>query len=243
MNKIAVVTGGSRGIGRAISLAFARKGYQVVINYTSNKEAAQQTLEEIEKQGVKGEIYQAPVEDYASVESMGKYVQDTFGVPQVLVNNAGINKDQLFIRMKPEEFQSVIDVNLTGVYNCSKVFSRAMLKQKTGSIINMSSVAGLRGNAGQANYAASKSGVIGLTKTLAREFAQRSVRVNAVAPGFIDTEMTSTLSEEVKTQMLEQIPLSRYGSPEEVANVVTFLAEDATYLTGQVINVDGGMVM
>ncbi len=243
MSSIAVITGGSRGIGRAVSVSLAKKGYYVVINYTSNQEAAMKALEALKEQGGEGELYQAPVENYSAIQDMGEYVNKELGTPAVLVNNAGINQDQLFIRMKPEDFKKVIDVNLTGVYNCSKVFTRAMLKQKTGSMINMSSVAGVTGNPGQANYAASKSGVIGFTKTLAREFANRGIRVNAVAPGFIDTEMTSNLSESMKEQMLQQIPMGRYGSPEEVARVVSFLADEASYLTGQVIHVDGGMVM
>ncbi|ACB84943.1 3-oxoacyl-[acyl-carrier-protein] reductase [Natranaerobius thermophilus] len=243
MSKIAVITGGSRGIGRSVTLNLAKAGYDVLINYSSNSSACQEVKKEVEAIGQRAECYQAAVENYQDVEAMGNYAMEKYGNINVLVNNAGITQDKLFLRMKEQDFEKVIDVNLKGVYNCSKVFSKPMIKNRSGTIINMASIAGIIGNAGQANYSASKAGVIGLTKTLARELAPRGVRVNAVAPGFIDTEMTENLSEQVKEELLNQIPMKRYGCPEEVAETVLFLTEQATYLTGQVINVDGGMVM
>ncbi len=243
MSKVAVVTGGSRGIGREICLAFARAGYYVVVNYNKNRDAAEQVVEEVESLGVEGMSYQAAVEDFNSCEKMAKKVIDAFGSVDILVNNAGITKDKLFLRMTEEDFKSVIDTNLVGAFNATKVFSRGMLKNRSGAIINISSVVGLTGNAGQANYAASKAGIHGLTKSLAREFAPRNVRVNAVAPGFISTEMTEQLAEDVRKQLLQEIPMGRYGEPEEVARTVLFLARDATYLTGQVLSVNGGMSM
>ncbi|OWZ84192.1 3-oxoacyl-[acyl-carrier-protein] reductase [Natranaerobius trueperi] len=243
MSKTAVITGGSRGIGREITLTLAKAGYDVIINYASNSDASYEVKKEVEEIGQRAECFQASVDDFEAVQKMADFVSEEFGTVDVLINNAGITKDKLFLRMSEQDFQKVIDVNLKGVYNCSKVFSRMMMKNKSGSIINMSSVAGVMGNPGQANYSASKAGVIGFTKSLAREFAPRGVRINAVAPGFIDTDMTKQLSEKVKDELLNQIPLNRYGEAEEVAKTVLFLVEDATYMTGQVLSVDGGMAM
>ncbi len=243
MGKVAVVTGGSRGIGKNIALELAKTGYDLLINYASSSGPCHELIQQVEELGQTAKCYQASIEDMDSVAKMGDFAIQELGKVDVLVNNAGITKDKLFLRMNEQDFQDVIDVNLKGVYNCSKVFSKSMMKNRSGCIVNMASIAGVMGNAGQANYAASKAGVIGLTKTLAREFAGRSIRVNAVAPGFIDTDMTDKLPDDVKEQLLKQIPLNRYGQPEEVARTVKFLVEDATYITGQVINVDGGMVM
>ncbi|MED4163126.1 3-oxoacyl-[acyl-carrier-protein] reductase [Halalkalibacterium halodurans] len=242
--KTAIVTGASRGIGRATAMELARHGANVVVNYAGNKEKAEKVVSEIKELGVEAIAIQTDVADSESVQAMVKETIDTFGAVDILVNNAGITRDNLFMRMKEEDWDAVIDTNLKGVFHCSKAVTRPMMKQRFGRIINVSSVVGAIGNAGQANYVAAKAGVIGLTKTLARELANRNITVNAVAPGFIETDMTGELPEDVKAQMLGQIPLARLGQPEEVAKAVRFLAsDDASYLTGQTIHVNGGMVM
>lgn len=244
VEKTALVTGAGKGIGKAIALAFAQAGYNVIINYNGSKEAAQSVLKEAESYGVKAITIQADISNDEQVKAMIDQAMEQFGRIDVLVNNSGINKDGLMMRMSLEDFHKVIAVNLEGTFNCIKHVSRIMMKQRSGSIINMSSVVGLIGNAGQANYASSKAGVIGLTKSAARELALRQIRVNAIAPGFIDTDMTAKLAKKDKTKMMEQIPLKIFGKPEDVANVCVALASDAfSYVTGQVIHVDGGMVM
>jgi 3-oxoacyl-[acyl-carrier protein] reductase len=240
----ALVTGGSRGIGRAICLELAGNGLNVAVNYSGNKEKAEAVVEECRSRGVESFAVQADVGDSKAAQEMVKEVVNTFGSIDVLVNNAGITRDTLVMRMKDEDFDDVINTNLKGVFNCSKAATRPMMKQRSGRIINISSVVGALGNAGQANYAASKAGVIGLTKSMAREFANRNILVNAVAPGFVSTEMTDDLSAEAKEGLLQQIPLGKLGEPSHVAKVVRFLAsEDAAYMTGQTLHVDGGMYM
>ena len=242
MNKVALITGANRGIGKQIAITLAKQGFDIVINYRTANDSLNEVIKEIESQGVKCLAVQGDVSVFEDCENMTKQVIEKFERIDVLVNNAGITKDMLFIRMKPEDFKQVIDVNLIGTYNMTKNVSQYMIKQRYGKIINISSVVGLHGNAGQANYSASKAGIIGFTKSLAKELAGRNILVNAVAPGFIETDMTSVLKEEVKTNILNSIPLKREGKPEEVANVVKFLAlEDSSYITGQVISVDGGM--
>lgn len=242
--KTALVTGASRGIGRAIALAFARSGYNVAINYNGSAAAAEEVRREAESSGVTAITVQADVSSHESVKNMVDTVMETFGRIDVLVNNSGITKDGLLIRMTPEDFGRVLDVNLTGTFNCIQNTARIMMRQRSGAIINLSSVVGVTGNAGQANYAASKAGVIGLTKSCARELAMRGIRVNAIAPGFIETDMTASLREQDKEKMLAGIPLKQFGKPEQVADVCLALASDAfSYVTGQVIHVDGGMVM
>lgn len=242
--KIALVTGGARGIGRAISLELAHSGADVAINYGGSEAAAKELATEIEQLGRKALIVQANVADSEAVQDMVKQVVEHFGRLDILVNNAGITRDNLVMRMKDEEWDEVINVNLKGVYNCIKAVTRTMMKQRFGRIINISSVVGVLGNAGQANYVAAKAGVIGLTKTMARELCTRGITVNAVAPGFIETDMTAKLSEDVQEGILSQVPLARLGRPEEVAKVVRFLSsEDAAYMTGQTLHVDGGMFM
>ena len=241
--KIAFVTGGSRGIGKEIAVALARAGADIALADIMESEA-RDTAAEIEAIGVRAVGYGCDVSSFADVERVGKVFVDDFGRVDFLVNNAGITRDKLLLRMKPEDWGQVIDVNLTGVFNVVKVFSPLMLKQKSGKIVNISSVIGLMGNAGQVNYSASKAGVLGLTKSLARELAPRGVTVNAVAPGFIQTAMTDKLSDEVKAGMLGAIPLGRLGTVGDVANIVMFLCSHmADYVTGQVVNCDGGMVM
>lgn len=242
--KHAIVTGASRGIGRMIALEFAKHGANVAVNYAGSEDKAKEVVEEIKQYGVEAFPIQADVSDEASVKKMVKEVIGTFGGLDILVNNAGINRDNLLMRMKEEEFDEVISINLKGVFLCTKAVARQMMKQRGGRIINVASIVGVAGNPGQANYVAAKAGVIGLTKTTAKELASRNILVNAVAPGFITTDMTDALTDEQKEAMLEMIPLARFGEPEDVAKVVRFLAsEDAAYLTGQTIHIDGGMVM
>ncbi|MFC5712182.1 3-oxoacyl-[acyl-carrier-protein] reductase [Thalassorhabdus alkalitolerans] len=240
----ALITGASRGIGRAIALELAKNGINVGVNYAGSKEKAEAVVKECEEYGVRSFAIQADVSNEQDVKAMIKETVDQFGRLDILVNNAGITRDNLVMRLKEDDWDAVMDTNLKGVFQCSKAVARQMMKQRAGKIINISSVVGVLGNAGQANYVAAKAGVIGLTKTLAREFASRNIQVNAVAPGFIETEMTEELGEEVKNDLLNQIPLGKLGKPEEVAAVVRFLSSsDADYLTGQTIHVDGGMVM
>jgi 3-oxoacyl-[acyl-carrier protein] reductase len=242
--KIAVVTGASRGIGRAVALALADAGAHIVVNYAGNAQAAKDTAKAIEQKGKQAFIYQADVADSEQVAKMMEEVLKVFGKIDILVNNAGITRDNLLMRMKEDEWDQVIATNLKGVYNCIKAVTRPMMKQRFGRIINISSVVGSIGNPGQANYVAAKAGVIGLTKATAKELASRGITVNAVAPGFIETDMTAKLNEEVQSGLLNQIPLQRLGQPDDVAHMVCFLAsEKAAYVTGQTIHVDGGMYM
>ena len=240
--KVALVTGASRGIGREIALTLAKEGANVIINYNGSKERAEEVKNTIESAGGSASVYQCNVSDFEACEAMMKDLIKEFGHIDILVNNAGITKDNLIMKMKEEDFDAVLNINLKGTFNTIRHLSRQMLKQRSGKIINISSVSGILGNAGQANYAASKAGVIGLTKTMARELASRGITVNAVAPGFVDTEMTEVLSEEVKEAACRQIPLGRFGMPSDIANMVAYLAsEKADYITGQVFSVDGGM--
>jgi len=242
--KNALVTGGSRGIGKAIALELARQGANVAVNYAGNEVKAQAVVEEIESMHVKSFKVQADVAEESDVKGMVKEVIGQFGSVDILVNNAGVTRDNLLMRMKTEEFDQVINTNLKGVFLCTKAVTRQMMKQRSGKIINVSSIVGISGNPGQANYVAAKAGVIGLTKSTAKELASRNIHVNAVAPGFISTDMTDELTEEQRESMLALIPLAKLGSSEDVANVVRFLAsEDANYITGQTIHIDGGMVM
>lgn len=243
-NKGAVVTGGPRGIGRAVAEALAAEGATVAVIYAGNTKAAEDTVRAIEEAGGKAFAVQCDVADEAAVTDMVKMVHEKLGTIDVFVNNAGITRDGLLMRMKREDWDAVLSTNLTGVYNCTKAVTKIMMKQRSGSIINMTSVVGETGNAGQANYAAAKAGVIGFTKSVAKELASRNIRVNAVAPGCIDTDMTAVLSDAVKEEMIKSIPLGRTAAPEEVAQAVVFLAsQKAGYITGQTLNVDGGMVM
>lgn len=242
--KTALVTGASRGIGRAIAIKLASEGASVAINYAGNAKAAEEVKSIIEAAGGKAMLVQADVSSAESVEAMIKEVVEAFGGIDILVNNAGITRDGLLMRMKEEDWDAVINTNLKGVFYCTKAVSKLMMKKRAGRIVNMASVVGLTGNAGQANYAAAKAGVIGFSKTMAKELASRGIIVNMVAPGYIDTDMTAVLSESVRETMVSGIPLGRAGTPEDVANAVLFLVSDAaSYITGQVINVDGGMVM
>ena len=243
-NKTVFVTGASRGIGKEVALKFAENGYNVVINYVSSKTNVEELKTEFENKGVKALIMQADVTDKDAIETLVKKAIEEFGSIDVLVNNAGITKDNLLMRMSDEEFDKVIEVNLKGTYIVTKAVTKYMMKKRKGSIINLSSVVGVAGNAGQCNYAASKAGIIGFTKSVAKELASRNIRSNAVAPGFIETDMTAVLSDEVKENIHNQIPLKRMGNAREVANVIYFLgSNESSYITGQVINVDGGMVM
>jgi len=242
--KVALVTGASRGIGREIALEFAREGADVAVNYAGSEEKAREVAEEIKAMGRKALLVQCDVSDSQAVQDMIKSVVDYFGGLDILVNNAGITRDNLILRMKEEEWDAVINTNLKGVFLCTKAAARAMMKKRSGRIINISSIVGITGNPGQANYVAAKSGVIGLTKTTAKEFASRGITVNAIAPGFISTDMTENLSEEVKEAMIKQVPLARIGEPKEIARVALFLASpDSSYMTGQILRVDGGMGM
>ncbi|CAC9395310.1 3-oxoacyl-[acyl-carrier-protein] reductase [Staphylococcus aureus] len=244
MTKSALVTGASRGIGRSIALQLAEEGYNVAVNYAGSKEKAEAVVEEIKAKGVDSFAIQANVADADEVKVMIKEVVSQFGSLDVLVNNAGITRDNLLMRMKEQEWDDVIDTNLKGVFNCIQKATPQMLRQRSGAIINLSSVVGAVGNPGQANYVATKAGVIGLTKSAARELASRGITVNAVAPGFIVSDMTDALSDELKEQMLTQIPLARFGQDTDIANTVAFLASDkAKYITGQTIHVNGGMYM
>ncbi|MFE5319636.1 3-oxoacyl-[acyl-carrier-protein] reductase [Paenibacillus sp. NPDC056579] len=242
--KTALVTGASRGIGRAIALTLAEAGADVAVNYAGSEAAAAEVVSLIEAMGRKAVKIKADVSSSQEVDDMFKIVLETFGKVDILVNNAGITRDNLIMRMKEEEFDQVIATNLKGVFNCVKAATRPMMKQRYGRIINISSVVGALGNPGQANYVAAKAGVIGMTKATAKELASRGITVNAVAPGFIETDMTDKLSEDTRSQLLQQIPLARLGQPEDIAKAVRFLAsEDAAYMTGQTIHVDGGMYM
>ena len=242
--KTAVVTGGSRGIGRAICIELAKQGANIVVNYSGSEDKAKQVVLEIEALGAKAIAIQANVADSVAVDAMMKQAVETFGSLDILVNNAGITRDNLLMRMKEQEWDDVIDTNLKGVFLCTKAVTRQMMKQRAGRIINISSIVGVAGNPGQANYVAAKAGVIGLTKTCAQELASRNILVNAIAPGFITTEMTDSLPEEIKEAMLKQIPLAKLGQPEDVAKAVVFFASDqANYITGQTLHIDGGLVM
>lgn len=244
MSKSALVTGASRGIGRSIALQLAEEGYNVAVNYAGSKDKAEAVVEEIKAKGVDSFAIQANVANGDEVKAMIKEVVSQFGSVDVLVNNAGITRDNLLMRMKEQEWDDVIDTNLKGVFNCIQKVTPQMLRQRGGAIINLSSVVGAVGNPGQANYVATKAGVVGLTKSSARELASRGITVNAVAPGFIVSDMTDALSDELKDQMLEHIPLARFGEDTDIANTVAFLASDkAKYITGQTIHVNGGMYM
>lgn len=243
-NKVALITGATRGIGKEIALELAENGFDIAVNYRSEHTGMDDLKKEIEKNGVRCEFVNADVANFEECESMVKETIEKFGKIDILINNAGITKDGLIMRMKKEDFEAVLDVNLTGTFNVTRNVIPYMLKQRSGRIINLSSVVGIVGNAGQTNYSASKAGIIGFTKSLAKEVASRNILVNAIAPGFIDTDMTNVLSDVVKEGINAQIPLKRMGTPREVAKIVKFLSsEDSSYVTGQVINVDGGMVM
>lgn len=242
--KVAVVTGSARGIGRAICLKLARLGADVVVNDVSNEEMALGLVKEIEKMGRKAMFIKADIADVAEARKLMDETVEKFRKIDVLVNNAGITRDNLILRMREEEWDAVLNVNLKGTFNCVQAATKYMIKQRRGVIVNIASIVGMTGNAGQANYSASKAGVIGLTKTIARELASRGIRANAVAPGFIETDMTRRLSEDIRERLIKQIPLTRLGGPEDVANLVAFLAsEESSYITGEIIKVDGGMVM
>ncbi len=242
--RAAIVTGGSRGIGRAVCLALAEQGVNVVVNYAGSAAAAEETAALCREKGVEAIAVQASVADAAQVDALFEKAVEAFGRVDILVNNAGITKDNLIVRISEEDFDAVIDTNLKGAFLCCKKAARLMMRQKWGRIVNVSSVVALRGNPGQANYCASKAGVIGLTKSLAKELSSRHITVNAVAPGFIDTDMTRVLSENARTAILTQVPLGTFGQPEDVARTVAFFAsENAGYITGQVLCVDGGMAM
>lgn len=241
---VVLITGGSRGIGKAIANKFAENGYNLVINYVSDSTDIKSLSAEFEQKGAQVLFIKTDVKDLESCENMIKSAIDKFGKIDVLVNNAGITKDALIMRMKEEDFNKVIDINLKGTFNVTKSVVPFMMKKRSGKIVNLSSVVGVTGNAGQCNYSASKAGIIGFTKSLAKELASRNIRVNAVAPGFIKTDMTDVLSDNVKEEINKQIPMKKMGTPEDVANVVYFLSSnESSYITGQVINIDGGMVM
>lgn len=242
--RVALITGGSRGIGKAIAIKLASLGADIAINYTSREESALEAKKEIEDMGVKCFIIKCDVSNFEDSQNMVNEVINEYSKIDILVNNAGITKDGLLMKMKEEDFDKVISVNLKGVFNCTKAVTRPMMKQKYGKIINMASVVGVMGNAGQSNYCASKAGVIGFTKSTARELASRNITINAIAPGFIESDMTNVLKDEVKAAYESSIPMKKMGKTEDVANVAAFLASDiSSYVTGQTINVDGGMVM
>lgn len=242
--KIALVTGASRGIGRAIALRLAEAGATVVINYAGNVKAAEEVKSMIVDAGGKAMLIQADIANTEAVDDMIKYINKEYGKIDILVNNAGITRDNLLMRMKESDWDDVINTNLKGIYNSTKAVSKFMMKQRSGRIVNMASVVGLTGNAGQANYAAAKAGVIGFSKSMAKELASRGITVNTVAPGFIETDMTAVLADQVKEELVSSIPLARLGNAKDVANAVMFLVSDeASYITGQTLNVDGGMVM
>ena len=244
MNKIALITGGTRGIGKQIALTFAKEGYNIALNYRTENEALKNTKKEIEANNVKCFAVQGDVNNFKDCEQFVKQIVEEFGNIDVLVNNAGITRDTLLMRMKEEDFKQVIDTNLIGTFNVTKNVIGYMIKAYKGRILNISSVVGISGNAGQTNYSASKAGIIGFTKSLAKEVASRNITVNAVAPGFIQTAMTDVLSDDIKEQMKSQIPLGAFGSVQDIANAVVFLASDeAKYITGQTLHVDGGMAM
>ncbi|MCH5195079.1 MAG: 3-oxoacyl-[acyl-carrier-protein] reductase [Oscillospiraceae bacterium] len=243
MSKTAIITGSGRGIGAAIARRLAKDGFDIVVNEL-NEEAGQQTAEECRALGVKASVYAADVSDYAQCEELVKKVKEEFGTIDVLVNNAGITRDGLLLRMTEETYDTVIRINQKSVFNMTKLCGGVMLRQKSGSIVNLASVAGLYGNPGQMNYSASKGAVIAMTKTAAKELGSRGIRVNAVAPGFIQTPMTDKLTEEQKNAILEQVAMKRYGQPEEIASVVAFLcSDDSSYVTGQIIEISGGLSM
>lgn len=243
-DQVAVVTGASRGIGRAIALDLAKQGAKIIVNFAGNEERAKEVVEEIQALGSEAISVRADVSNTEEVANMMKIAIDTFGKIDILVNNAGITKDNLLMRMKEDEWDAVIRTNLKGVFVCTKAVTRQMVRQRYGRIINIASVVGVIGNPGQANYVAAKAGVIGFTKTAAKELAARNITVNALAPGFIETDMTYVLAEETKQEMLKLIPLARFGQAKDIANAVSFLAsEQSSYITGQTIQIDGGMVM
>ncbi len=242
--KVAFVTGGSRGIGRAIAIRLAEDGARIALNFASNSAKAEEVKAAIESSGGEVMLVQGDVSNFAVVTELIKKVVDAWGRLDILVNNAGITRDNLLLKMSEDDFDKVIATNLKGVFNCTKAVTKLMMKQRGGRIVNMSSVVGLKGNISQTNYAAAKAGIIGFTKSAARELASRGVTVNAVAPGLINTDMTAALSEKVKEMMLQEIPAGRMGTPEDVANAVAFLVSDqAAYITGQILSVDGGMAM
>ena len=243
-NKTALVTGASRGIGRATAIELAKAGAKVAVNYAGNRVAAEEVVAQIEAAGGQAFMVQADVGDAAAVDAMVKAVVERFGKIDILVNNAGITRDNLIMRMKEEDWDAVIHTNLKGIFNCTKVVTKLMMKQRYGRIVNMTSVVGVMGNAGQSNYAAAKAGVIGFTKSMAKELASRNITVNAVAPGYISTDMTADLPDQAKADLQSQIPLQRLGNPADVASAVLFLVSPgADYITGQTLHVDGGMVM
>lgn len=243
MNKVAFITGGTRGIGRQIALTLSENNFDIVVNYRTENEALKTLKEEIENNNVNFYAVQGDVSNFNDTEKMVKEIIEKYSKIDVLINNAGITKDNLIARMKKEDFDDVINVNLIGTFNVTKNVVPYMMKQRNGSIINISSVVGINGNAGQSNYSASKAGIIGFTKSLAKELGSRNILVNAIAPGFIETQMTDVLKDEVKEEIVKKIPLRRTGKPQDVANVVKFLSsEDSSYITGQIIQVDGGMI-
>lgn len=242
--KTAIITGASRGIGRTIALFFAKEGANVIINYSNNEKAAMDVVKEAMEYGVKAYAIKANVSNFCEVEKLVEKVLNEFGSIDILVNNAGITKDNLLIKMTEEDFAKVLDINLKGTFNFTKAVSKIMIKQRKGKIINIASVVGIIGNAGQSNYAAAKAGIIGFTKSIAKELASRGINVNAIAPGFIETDMTAVLGDKIKAELINAIPMKKPGKPEDVANAAVFLAsEQSNYITGQVINIDGGMVM